>query len=81
MVGRRLDVGLGFLALGGVLVPVAEQDTALWDRQLIAYATAQLRRATGLKQPGRFQTEAAIQSVHIARKDSGGTDGPARRIL
>lgn len=32
MVGRRLDVGLGFLALGGLLVPVVVPPTfAIWD--------------------------------------------------
>lgn len=62
----------------GVLVPVPEQDTALWDSPLIARSVsaltqASLRRAPG-NIPGRFQLEAAIQSVHAARSVTGKTD-------
>lgn len=45
-----------------------EQDTALWDAELIAEGEALLRRASRLGEPlGRFQLEAAIQSVHCDR--------------
>ncbi len=62
----------------GVLVPVPEQDTALWDTRLIDRSVSLLTQAsvkksqTGL--PGRFQLEAAIQSVHAARSVTGTTD-------
>jgi RNA polymerase sigma-70 factor (ECF subfamily) len=61
-----------------VLVPVPEQDTELWDAQLIEHSVsvltqASLRRAPK-SMPGRFQLEAAIQSVHAARSVTGQTD-------
>ena len=52
-----------------------EQDTALWDRSLIAAGEAFLRRAHALGAPlGRFQLEAAIQSAHCDRARSGTVD-------
>ena len=62
----------------GVLVPVPEQDVELWDRHLIERSAslltqASLRRAPN-SVPGRFQLEAAIQSVHAARSVTGQTD-------
>jgi RNA polymerase sigma-70 factor (ECF subfamily) len=53
------------------------QNTALWDDQLIDYATAMLGRAQSMGQIGRFQIEAAIQSVHAHRATTGQTDWPA----
>ncbi|MEM6384732.1 MAG: sigma-70 family RNA polymerase sigma factor [Pseudomonadota bacterium] len=62
----------------GVLVPVPEQDVELWDNQLIERSVSLLTQAS-LKNPpkslpGRFQLEAAIQSVHAARSVTGRTD-------
>jgi RNA polymerase sigma-70 factor (ECF subfamily) len=52
-----------------------EQDTALWDRALMAEGEALLRRAHALGAPlGRFQLEAAIQSAHCDRARSGTVD-------
>lgn len=58
----------------GVLVPVPEQDVALWDTRLIDHAAGLLRRASAIGRMGRFQLEAAIQSVHAARSVTGKTD-------
>ncbi len=62
----------------GVLVPVPEQDTRLWDSQLIERSVSVLTQAslklTSKNIPGRFQLEAAIQSVHAARSVTGKTD-------
>jgi RNA polymerase sigma-70 factor (ECF subfamily) len=59
-------------------VPFSEQDAALWDAALIREGEAYLRRAHGLGNPrGRFQLEAAIQSVHCDRQRSGVTDREA----
>jgi RNA polymerase sigma-70 factor (ECF subfamily) len=58
----------------GVLVPVPEQDTALWDNQLIERSVSLLTRASLKRAPGRFQLEAAIQAVHAARSVTGTTD-------
>ncbi len=55
--------------------PLDEQDSALWDRALIAEADALLRRASALGRPiGRFQLEAAIQAVHCDRARTGVLD-------
>ncbi len=62
----------------GVLVPVPEQDVDLWDSQLIERSVSLLTLAslkrTSNSLPGRFQLEAAIQSVHAARSVTGKTD-------
>jgi predicted RNA polymerase sigma factor len=58
--------------IGGV--PLDEQDTRLWDRALIAQGESALRRAHAFGTIGRFQLEAAIQSVHCARAGGGETD-------
>jgi RNA polymerase sigma-70 factor (ECF subfamily) len=55
-------------------VPLAEQDTGLWDAVMIDEAEAVLRRASGLAVIGRYQLEAAVQSVHAARRTTGRTD-------
>jgi RNA polymerase sigma-70 factor (ECF subfamily) len=63
--------------------PLDEQDTALWDRALIAEGEALLHRAARLSPPspehpgGRFQLEAAIQSVHCDRARTGVLDREA----
>ena len=62
----------------GVLVPVPEQNTDLWDSRLIERSVGLLTQAslkrTPNRLPGRFQLEAAIQSVHAARSVTGTTD-------
>ena len=62
----------------GMLVPVPEQDVDLWDSQLIERSVAVLTQASLKREanslPGRFQLEAAIQSVHAARSVTGRTD-------
>jgi RNA polymerase sigma-70 factor (ECF subfamily) len=57
--------------LSDEFVPLDEQDTALWDAELVAQGERYLHRARALGQIGRFQIEAAIQSVHTARATSG----------
>jgi predicted RNA polymerase sigma factor len=55
----------------GDYVPLAEQDTTLWDLALIDEAEATLRRASAGQTLGRFQLEAALQSAHVHRHRSG----------
>lgn len=62
-------------------VPLEEQDTADWDTDLMAEGERYLRRAHGFGHIGRFQLEAAIQSVHCDRARSGVTDWAALRRL
>ena len=55
----------------GEYVPLAEQDPASWDLQMIAEAEALLRRASALGSIGRYQLEAALQSAHVHRCRTG----------
>ena len=55
----------------GEFVPLAQQDTSLWDADLIEEAEAALRRASGAGLIGRYQLEAAIQSAHVERRRTG----------
>jgi RNA polymerase sigma-70 factor (ECF subfamily) len=65
----------------GRTVPLDEQDPALWDVDLIERGEALLGRAAALGRVGRFQLEAAIQSVHSARRTTGRVDWAAIRNL
>jgi RNA polymerase sigma-70 factor (ECF subfamily) len=58
-------------------VPLDEQDPARWDSDLIELGERYLSRAGSLGRIGRFQLEAAIQSVHCARASSGVVDAKA----
>lgn len=58
----------------GEFVPLDRQDTALWSRPLMAEAESHLRSAAALQRMGRYQLEAAIQSIHAARAVSGKID-------
>lgn len=64
--------------IGDPWPPLDEQDTTLWSRDLIAEGEGMLRRAAALGAPvGRFQLEAAIQSVHCDRARTGVVDDEA----
>ena len=82
--------GLGLLALmlyaearrrarraDGDYVPLAQQDPALWNAEMIAEAESLLRRAGAMNVVGRYQLEAAIQSAHAGRALTGRSDWPA----
>ena len=55
----------------GRYVPLSEQDPKLWSLSLIEEAECHLAEASKYGRPGRFQLEAAIQSVHAERVRSG----------
>jgi RNA polymerase sigma-70 factor, ECF subfamily len=55
----------------GSYVPLDEQATAAWDHAMIDQAEALLHKAGATGKPGRFQIEAAIQSVHAQRRVTG----------
>lgn len=63
----------------GDYVPLAEQKCAEWDAALIDEAESLLRRAATMGVIGRYQLEAAVQSVHAARRLTGLTDWAAIR--
>jgi len=62
-------------------VPLDEQDVSLWWRDAIEEAEALLRRAAVHDRIGRYQLEAAIQSAHAARLDTGQADWTAIVLL
>jgi predicted RNA polymerase sigma factor len=55
----------------GRYVPLSEQDPKLWSLPLIEDAERHLADASRFGRPGRFQLEAAIQSVHAERGRGG----------
>lgn len=58
----------------GSLVPLAEQDRALWDRELIAEGLALVRRALSRSRVGVYQVQAAIAAVHAEAPAAAQTD-------
>lgn len=56
---------------GGEYVPLAEQDQALWDWEMIGEAESLLRRAGAFGVIGRYQLEGALQSAHVHRCRTG----------
>lgn len=64
-------------AADGSFVPLAEQDTALWDETMLVEAERLLRSAGRPAMLGCFQLEAAIQAVHVDRQRHGTTDWAA----
>lgn len=65
----------------GIPIALDEQDVSRWDAAAIERGERYLRRAHTLDRIGRFQLEAAVESVHCARKTSGETDAVALRAL
>lgn len=57
-------------------VPLAEQNPASWDSQMIDEAEALLRRAGARGSVGRYQLEAALQSAHVHRCRTGRANWP-----
>ncbi|MDX2272794.1 MAG: DUF6596 domain-containing protein [Cyanobacteriota bacterium] len=51
----------------GAYIPLTQQDTQLWSQPMIDEAESELAHAATFKQLGRFQLEAAIQSLHTQR--------------
>jgi RNA polymerase sigma-70 factor (ECF subfamily) len=64
-------------ALDGRYVPLSEQDPKQWLLPLIEEAERHLAEASKRGRSGRFQLEAAIQSVHAERAHTGRTDWAA----
>ncbi|MEM8539738.1 MAG: DUF6596 domain-containing protein, partial [Pseudomonadota bacterium] len=65
----------------GQFVPLENQDSEKWDRLLIKRGENLLASALEHNQPGRFQLEAAIQSVHAERLNSGAINWHAIALL
>jgi RNA polymerase sigma factor (sigma-70 family) len=60
--------------IDGKFVPLDQQDTALWSQSMIEEAETHLRSAAGFQRMGRYQLEAAIQSIHANRAKIGRID-------
>jgi predicted RNA polymerase sigma factor len=65
----------------GEYVPLDEQDVSLWSRPMMEDAERELSTAAALRSIGRFQLEAAIQSVHAQRVVRMATNWPAIALL
>lgn len=65
----------------GAYVPLDRQDVGLWSRPMIDEAERVLVAAAACGRPGRFQLEAAIQSVHAHRAVTHRTDWEAIALL
>jgi predicted RNA polymerase sigma factor len=61
----------------GRYVPLSEQDAHQWSLPLIQEAEGHLAEAASRGRTGRFQLEAAIQSVHAERAHNGRTEWSA----
>ena len=51
----------------GQFIPLSQQDHRLWSKDMVIKAENALVAASRLGKPGRFQIEAAIQSLHAQR--------------
>jgi RNA polymerase sigma factor (sigma-70 family) len=60
----------------GELIPLAEQDRARWDRELIAEGTALITGALAQRVAGEYQVQAMIAAVHDEAASVGDTDWP-----
>jgi RNA polymerase sigma-70 factor (ECF subfamily) len=58
----------------GIGVPLAEQDRARWDPELIAEGQALVRRCLRRDRPGPYQIQAAIAAVHADARTAADTD-------
>jgi RNA polymerase sigma-70 factor (ECF subfamily) len=62
------------VAADGMLVPLEEQDRALWEREKIVEGLAELDRAIALRRAGPYQLQAAIAALHAKAPEAGATD-------
>jgi RNA polymerase sigma-70 factor, ECF subfamily len=58
----------------GKFVPLDHQDANLWSQPMIEEAEKHLHSAAAFKHMGRYQLEAAIQSLHANRAKTGRID-------
>ncbi|SED68150.1 RNA polymerase sigma-70 factor, ECF subfamily [Rhizobiales bacterium GAS191] len=65
----------------GAYVPLSNQDPVRWSQPMIEEAEQLLLAAHEANRIGRFQLEAAIQSVHARRAVTGDTDWEALALL
>ena len=61
---------------GGELIPLAEQDRSLWDREAIAEGVALITETLSRDAIGPYQLQAAIAAVHDEAPTAEATDWP-----
>ncbi|MFE2204124.1 MULTISPECIES: RNA polymerase sigma factor [Streptomyces] len=61
---------------GGELIPLDEQDRALWDRTAVAEGTALAEEALAQGPAGDYQLQAAISALHDEAERAEDTDWP-----
>jgi len=65
----------------GRYVALSDQDSRQWDKTMIDRGDALLTKVQPLRQFGRYQLEAAIQSAHVVRRVGGRADWAALEAL
>ena len=65
----------------GSLVPLAEQDRSLWDRELVAEGVRLVEETLPAGPVGPYQLQAAIAAVHAEAPDAAATDWPQIELL
>ena len=60
----------------GELIPLAEQDRGLWDRDRVDEGVELLQQALRVRRPGPYQLQAAIAAVHDEAASDAETDWP-----
>ena len=60
----------------GELIPLPEQDRALWDQALIAEGVSLINRAMSRGSVGEYQLQAAIAALHDQARQADDTDWP-----
>ncbi|MEO0373280.1 MAG: DUF6596 domain-containing protein [Cyanobacteria bacterium P01_A01_bin.17] len=68
-------------AADGAYVPLLEQEPTQWSQSMIKEAESELMKASTFKKVGRFQLEAAIQSVHARRATTQQVDWEALALV
>jgi RNA polymerase sigma factor (sigma-70 family) len=63
-------------AFGGSLVPLADQDRSLWDREMVAEGIDLVTGTLGRGPAGPYQLQAAIAAVHDEAETAATTDWP-----
>jgi RNA polymerase sigma factor (sigma-70 family) len=66
---------------GGMLIPLAEQDRGLWDKESIRQGIALVTGALSRAPLGPYQVQAAIAAIHAEAERAEDTDWPQILVL
>lgn len=64
------------VGIDGIMVPLEDQDRALWDHPQIAEASQLAHEALAAGRPGPYQIQAAISALHGQAESAAETDWP-----